>query len=58
MAARMRAAWRSFASAGEPSDTAIGPWPQDQLVGLGPDATIGPDAVEHRLGVWLSDATA
>jgi para-nitrobenzyl esterase len=55
LSARMREAWRSFAVAGEPSDTVIGPWPQDQLVGLGSDGTVGPDAVEHRLGVWLRD---
>jgi hypothetical protein len=32
-------------------------WPDDQLVGLGADAAIGPDAVEGRLDAWLG-ATA
>ena len=41
LSARMRAAWRSFAATGEPADAVIGPWPEDQLVGLGTDATRG-----------------
>ncbi len=56
LSARMRQAWCSFATTGEPSDAVIGAWPQDQLVGLGPDATVGADAVERRLAAWLGEA--
>ena len=57
LSTRMREAWRSFAATGEPSDAVIGPWPEDQLVGLGTDAAVGADAVARRLDAWLGDAS-
>ncbi|HXY91531.1 MAG TPA: carboxylesterase family protein, partial [Acidimicrobiia bacterium] len=53
---RMRQAWRAFSTFGQPSDAVIGPWPTGQLVHLGPDARVGPDAIEQRLAVWLGEA--
>jgi para-nitrobenzyl esterase len=52
LSARMRAAWTSFARDGAPSDDVVGRWPDDALVHLGRDASIGPDAVSDRLRVW------
>lgn len=52
---RMQQAWTNFAAGGVPSDSTIGAWPERELVELGPEATIGDDALAARLGIWLGD---
>jgi para-nitrobenzyl esterase len=56
LSAQMRAAWTSFARDGAPSDGVVGTWPDDDLVVLGTDATLGSDAVERRIRIWSGES--
>ena len=51
----MQQAWTSFTRDGAPTDDTAGRWPDDELVGLGAEATFGDDAVSERMRVWMGE---